>query len=184
MYTSFNAIAVGLWALQRLIRIRLMLSDPVDNLWTTRQRYARLIHIFAMYLTRSVRFMLSREPVCRLSSQRGMTLLVGLCLLIGSVAITMQPVQAATKADYYKLYAHMQIIDSEQYKCFYWIIHKESRWNPKARNGSHYGLGQMRSTYYKTLDTFRQIDATIKYITKRYTDPCNAKLFHERKGWY
>lgn len=156
----------------------------MDNLWTTRQRYAQLIHIFAMYLTRSVRFMLSREPVCRLSSQRGVTLLVGLCLCIGSVAINMQPVHAATKADYYKLYAHMQIIDSKQYKCFYWIICKESRWNPKARNGSHYGLGQMRSTHYKTLDPFRQIDATIKYITNRYKTPCLAKMAHERKGWY
>ena len=156
----------------------------MDNLWTTRQRYAQVIHIFAMYLTCSVRFMLSREPVCRLSSQRGVTLLVGLCLCIGSVAINVQPVQAATKADYLKLYAHSRIIDSKQYKCFYWIITKESRWNPYARNGSHYGLGQMRSTWYKTLDPYRQIDATIKYITKRYTNPCKAKLFHERKGWY
>jgi len=157
---------------------------PVDNLRTTRQRYAQLIHIFAMYLTRSVRFMLSREPVCRLSSQRVLMLLAGLCLCIGSIAINVQPAQAATKADYYKLYAHMQIIDSEQYKCFYWIIYKESRWNPKARNGSHYGLGQMRSTYYKTLDPFRQIDATVKYITKRYGSPCKARAFHEIKGWY
>ena len=158
--------------------------SPVDNLWTTRQRYAQLIHIFAMYLTRSVRFMLSREPVCRLSSQRVLMLLTGLCLCIGSIAINVQPAQAATKADYYKLYAHSRIINSDQYKCFYWIITKESRWNPDARNGSHYGLGQMRSTWYKTLDPYRQIDATVKYITKRYGSPCKARAFHERKGWY
>ena len=96
----------------------------------------------------------------------------------------MQPVQAVTKADYLKLYAHSRIIDSQQYKCFYWIITKESRWDPYARNGSHYGLGQMRSKWYKTLDPYRQIDATIKYISKRYNNPCKAKLFHEQKGWF
>ena len=157
---------------------------PVHNLWTTRQRYAQLMHIFAMSLTRSVRFMLSREPVCRLSSQRVLTLWAGLCLCIGSIAITMQPVQAASQADYLKLYAHSRIIDSEQYKCFSWIINKESRWDINARNGSHYGLGQMRSTWYKNLDPYRQIDATVAYITKRYTTPCKAKAHHERKGWY
>ena len=157
---------------------------PVDNLWTTRREHARLIHIFAMYLTRSVRFMLSREPVCGRSSQRGMTLLLGLCLGVGSVAIQMQPVQAATQADHYRLYAHSRIIDWKQFNCFAKIIHKESRWDPKARNGSHFGLGQMRSQWYRNLDPYRQIDQTIKYITNRYQSPCNAWAFHERKGWY
>jgi hypothetical protein len=157
---------------------------PVDNLWTTRRRRAQVIHNLAMYLTRSVRFMLSREPVCGRSSQRGMTLLLGLCLGIGSVAIQMQPVQAATQADYLKLYAHSRIIDWKQFNCFAKIIHKESRWNPKARNGSHFGLGQMRSQWYRNLDPYRQIDQTLKYITNRYQTSCKAWAFHERKGWY
>ncbi len=38
------------------------------------------------------------------------------------------------------------------------------RWNPKARNGSHYGLGQMRSTWYRDLSPKKQIDAHIKYL--------------------
>jgi hypothetical protein len=96
----------------------------------------------------------------------------------------MQPVQAATQADHLKLYAHSRIIHDKQYQCFKWIIGKESAWNPKARNGSHYGLGQMRSTWYRDLDPYRQIDQTIKYITKRYGSPCKARLFHEKKGWY
>jgi hypothetical protein len=113
-----------------------------------------------------------------------MTLLLGLCLGIGSVAIQMQPVQAATQADYLKLYAHSRLIDDKQYQCFKWIITKESRWNPKARNGSHYGLGQMRSTWYRDLDPYRQIDQTIKYITNRYESSCKARLFHEKNGWF
>ena len=157
---------------------------PVDNLWTTRRKHARLIHNLAMYLTRSVRFMLSREPVCGRSSQRGMTLLLGLCLWVGSVAIQMQPVHAATQADYLKLYAHSRILDWKQYQCFVKIITKESRWNPDARNGSHFGLGQMRSQWYRNLDPYRQIDQTIKYITNRYETPCKAWAFHERKGYF
>ena len=158
--------------------------SPVDNLWTTRQRYARLIHIFAMYLTCRVRSIRSQRAPKAGSSRVRLVLLGVLCLCIGSMSITMQPAQAASKADYLKLYAHSRIINSEQYKCFYWIITKESRWDSNARNGSHYGLGQMRSIWYKELDPYRQIDATVKYITKRYTTPCKAKAHHERKGWY
>jgi hypothetical protein len=158
--------------------------SPVDNLWTTRWRRAQVIHILAMYLTKSVRFMLSREPVCGRSSQRGMTLLLGLCLGIGSVAIQMQPVHAATQADYFKLYAHSRILDWNQYHCFVKIITKESQWDPRAVNGSHYGLGQMRSQWYRNLDPYRQIDQTIKYITIRYQSPCKAWAFHQRKGYF
>jgi hypothetical protein len=96
----------------------------------------------------------------------------------------MQPVQAATQADQYRLYAHSRIIDWQQFNCFAKIIHKESRWDPKARNGSHFGLGQMRSQWYRNLDPYRQIDQTIKYITNRYITPCKAWAFHERKGYY
>jgi hypothetical protein len=96
----------------------------------------------------------------------------------------MQPVQAATHADQYRLYAHSRIIDWKQFNCFAKIIHKESRWNPQARNGSHFGLGQMRSQWYRNLDPYRQIDQTIKYITIRYQTPCKAWAFHERKGWF
>jgi hypothetical protein len=96
----------------------------------------------------------------------------------------MQPVQAATHADQYRLYAHSRIIDWKQFNCFAKIIHKESRWDPSARNGSHFGLGQMRSQWYRNLDPYRQIDQTIKYITIRYETPCKAWAFHERKGWF
>jgi hypothetical protein len=122
--------------------------------------------------------------VCGLSSQRVVSLLGVLCLCIGSIAINVQPAQAITQADHLKLYAHSRIIDDKQYQCFRWIIGKESSWNFKAKNGSHYGLGQMRSTWYRDLDPYRQIDATVKYITKRYGSPCKARAFHEIKGWY
>jgi hypothetical protein len=157
---------------------------PVDNLWTTRRKDAQVIHIIDLSLTSSVRSTRSQRAAEADSSRVRLVLLGALCLCIGLMSITMQPVQAATQADYLKLYSHSRIIDDKQYQCFRWIITKESRWNPKARNGSHYGLGQMRSTWYRDLDPFRQIDATIRYITKRYGSPCKAREFHERKGWY
>ncbi len=49
-----------------------------------------------------------------------------------------------------KLYAYNKM-DWSEFQCYNWLIIKESSWNPKARNGSHYGLGQMRSTWYKDL---------------------------------
>ena len=91
---------------------------------------------------------------------------------------------AAYSVDQLKLYAHSRLLDYKQFQCFHKIITKESRWSYTARNGSHYGLGQMRSTWYRDLDPYRQIDATIKYITKRYSTSCKAWSFHEDRGYF
>ena len=86
--------------------------------------------------------------------------------------------------DHLKLYAHSRLLDYKEFQCFNRIITKESRWSYTAHNGSHWGLGQMRSTYYRDLDPFRQIDATIKYITKRYGSTCEAWAFHQKRNYY
>ncbi len=157
---------------------------PVDNLWTTRRKRAQLIHILATYLTRLLPSCSASERLKPYSSRQRLAVRGALCLITGSIVLQMQPVQAATQADQYRLYAHSRIIDWKQFNCFAKIIHKESRWNPQARNGSHFGLGQMRSQWYRNLDPYRQIDQTIKYITIRYQTPCKAWAFHERKGWF
>ena len=82
-----------------------------------------------------------------------------------------------------KLYAYNQM-SWKQFECYNWLIHKESSWNPKARNGSHYGLGQMRSTWYRDLSPQGQIKASIKYIRHRYDDSCKALHHFETKGWH
>jgi hypothetical protein len=156
----------------------------VDNLWTTRRRRAQLIHIFDSSLTVPLPSSSASERLKPCSSLRRLAVWGVFCLLVGSQSLQMQPVQAATQADQYRLYAHSRIIDWKQFNCFVKIITKESRWDPKARNGSHFGLGQMRSQWYRNLDPYRQIDQTIRYITNRYTSPCKAWAFHERKGWY
>jgi len=85
-----------------------------------------------------------------------------------------------------KLYAYNKL-SWDQFECYNWLIHHESRWNYKAVNGSHTGLGQMRSKWYGTLNPFKQIDAHIKYLKHRYSNEnyaCEALAHWERKGWH
>ena len=82
-----------------------------------------------------------------------------------------------------KLYAYNQM-SWKEFECFNWLIYYESRWNPKARNGSHYGLGQMRSIWYRDLSPKGQIQASIKYIHHRYGNACKALDHFDRKGWH
>ena len=157
--------------------------SPVDNLWTTRRQPAQSSVDNSTYLTLMLPSSSASERVCACSSLRSLAVVGILCLFLSSMVLQMQPAQA-TNTDQYKLYAHSRLINEEQYKCLSKIIYKESRWNPIAKNGSHYGLGQMRSKHYRNLDPYRQIDATIKYITHRYGSMCNAWRFHGKHGHY
>jgi hypothetical protein len=83
-----------------------------------------------------------------------------------------------------KLHAYNKLT-WEQFECYNWLIHKESRWDYKARNGSHYGLGQMRSKWVATLNPYKQINVHLRYIKHRYQgDVCKALAHLERKGWH
>ncbi len=107
--------------------------------------------------------------------------LMATTLLAAILTITnQQPLKADMNL---KLFAYNQL-SWEEFQCFNWLIYKESRWNPKAKNGSHYGLGQMRSTWYRDLSPYGQIKASIKYISHRYGDSCKALEHFERKGWH
>jgi hypothetical protein len=158
---------------------------PVDNLWITRRDNAYKSVDNSMRLTGTLPSSSASERVCADSSLRRLVVWGVYCLFLSSFVLQMQPAVATTKSiDHYKLYAHARIINYEQYKCLSKIIYKESRWNPQSKNGSHYGLGQMRSEHYRTLDPYRQIDATIKYITNRYGSMCNALRFHLKNGYF
>ena len=84
-----------------------------------------------------------------------------------------------------KLYAHNEIRDWDEFECYVELIYKESTWNYKARNGSHYGLGQVKSTWYRDLPPRKQIKAHLRYIDHRYDgSPCKALRHFYRKGWH
>ena len=90
--------------------------------------------------------------------------------------------KAATQTDLLKLYAHSRIVSMEQFNCFNALITKESNWRIDARNGSHYGLGQMRNAKYGRLDGFSMVDWSIRYIKGRYGSMCNAWRFFKANG--
>ncbi len=89
-----------------------------------------------------------------------------------------------------KLYAYNKFKTYDQFECYNYIIHRESRWDYKARNGSHYGLGQMRNKLVLTLTPRGQIDLHYKYIAHRYgmvngePNACKAAEHLDKKGWH
>ena len=141
---------------------------------------------YAPYLTRALLSLRMKRAAEAGSSQERKIVLGAAIALTATISIT--SISEATaknySVDHLKLYSHSRIINYKEFQCFNKIITKESRWNYLAKNGSHFGLGQMRSTWYRDLDPYRQIDATIRYVTKRYQTPCKAWAFHEERNYY
>ena len=123
-----------------------------------------------------------RQPAAEVSRGGYCLRLITLTLVAALITIINT---SPSKADMnLKLYAYNQM-SWKQFECYNWLIHKESNWNPKARNGSHYGLGQMRSTWYRDLNPYQQIRAHLRYLGHRYNgDACLALTHLERKGWH
>ena len=73
----------------------------------------------------------------------------------------------------------------EEAQCWVELIWRESRFDPKARNGSHYGLAQMRSTWYRDLNPRQQVRAHMNYLDHRYNgSACEALKHNKTKGWH
>ena len=84
----------------------------------------------------------------------------------------------------YKLYSHIKLTNSRQYLCLEKLWTRESHWNPLADNkrSTAYGIPQLLKL--KTKDPYKQIDAGLIYITKRYGLPCKALAYHLKHGHY
>ena len=164
-------------------------SQPVDNLSKTRRISAQVIHRIGIGLTYPVRCHRVKRAAEADCSQARMQLMGVLCLLVGLLSQTTilnaQAVGIKSDKDHYKLYAHSRIINWTETRCFISLIDRENRqWNPSARNGSHFGIGQMRNTKYRELDGYRQIDWTLRYISHRYQTPCKAWAFFKANGYH
>jgi hypothetical protein len=157
-------------------------TDVIHRLWDTPKSTLRL----ARYLTAALLSLRLKRAADADSSLERKIGLGAVYAITASLLITSIPEATAKNysVDHLKLYAHSRILDYKEFQCFNKIITKESRWNYKAKNGSHYGLGQMRSQHYRDLDPFRMIDASLRYITIRYQTNCKAWAFHEQKGYY
>ena len=111
--------------------------------------------------------------------------LVGIALFVAQISsLERADSQMLNLTNHYRQWAFIQLNDLDQFYCLDELNYKESRWNPKAKNGSHYGIPQGRSKWLSTVDGFKQIDWQLKYIEKRYSNPCNALAHHKIKGWY
>jgi len=133
----------------------------------------------ASYLTRSVRSILAGEPLRRIARRRSLVLLGALCI-VGTT-----PAEAVTTTDHYKLYLHTKVIDYKGFHCAVSIAQIESRWNPSAVNGSHYGLFQMRNKKVQYMNPYTQIDWWHRYLMTRYKgDACIALAHLKLKGWH
>ena len=98
--------------------------------------------------------------------------------------------QANDKAiGYVKQLARYQLTDKQE-ACHHEIVFRESSWNPKAKNGSHYGLYQGKSKSLKNASTVKQWWWYWHYVTHRYgvteyDEPnyCGALHHLKTKGW-
>jgi len=112
---------------------------------------------------------------------RGVLACIGISLCFMPEAGGSKPKQYVT----YKEYAlHLLDYDYKQMKCLGKLYGKESAWNPKARNGSHYGIPQGRSVWLRDQDGYAQVRWGLSYIEHRYSNPCNAYDHWKAKNWH
>jgi hypothetical protein len=73
----------------------------------------------------------------------------------------------------------------KQWSCLDELIQRESEWKLKADNpnSSAFGLFQMLKTPSDT-GLEEQTDRGLRYIERRYNEPCSALRHHNRRGWY
>ena len=73
----------------------------------------------------------------------------------------------------------------QESQCWVELIWKESTFNPKAINGSHYGLAQMRNSKVKGLSARKQVRWHMRYLDHRYQgSACKALNHLKTKGWH
>jgi hypothetical protein len=119
------------------------------------------------------------EPLKRIARGVLIALVGSLCLI--PEAGGSKPKQYVS----YKEYAlHLLHYDYKQYSCLTKLYGKESAWNPKARNGSHYGIPQGRSVWLRDQDGYTQVRWGLSYIEHRYSNPCNAYDHWKAKNWH
>ena len=182
------ANAARLWAAITAIsairkRISAMNSYPqlkkvIHTLWESPNVTLNL----ARYLTSLVRLTRSTRTAAAVSSRRA--------LLTGALCVAFalpNPTYADTQSskDSFKLYLHTRLVKDSQYQCAYKLYMAESKFDSRAKNGSHYGIPQLRNEKLKNLDGYTQIDWGIRYIIHRYKgDYCLAWKHFKDKGWH
>jgi hypothetical protein len=123
-----------------------------------------------------------REPV---KGKLARCTLVATALFVGQI-LSLERADSAVidSTNHYRQWAFIQLNDLDEFYCLDTLYFHESRWNPAARNGSHYGIPQGRSKYLATVDGYKQVEWGIKYNYNRYGSMCNALNHFKIKGWH
>jgi len=105
-------------------------------------------------------------------------------LLLSSASYAVAPIHDGIQIQQTpKAYAKA-VLPLDEFKCVNKLYYYESRWNHKARNGSHYGIPQGRSIYLKTATGIEQIKWGLKYNKNRYGSNCNALAFFRENNYH
>ena len=125
----------------------------------------------------------AEPPKARLGRRR---VWLALCVIAFTVCFTKDYCLANDnyKPMHYRQYILITLNDLDETYCLIDLYTAESRLNPKARNGSHYGIPQGRSKYLATASGTKQIDWGIKYNLNRYGSMCKAYEHYKAKGWH
>ena len=117
---------------------------------------------------------------------RGVAIAIGISL---SIATPLDAEATNQAIRYVKDLAEYQLTDKQEL-CHNEIVYRESRWDYRAINGSHYGLYQGKSKSLKNASTVKQWWWYWHYVTHRYgvteyDEPnyCNALHHLKTKGW-
>lgn len=104
-----------------------------------------------------------RKPTrAALRIARGVALLIGIAICLSATAHA-PDVKDITP----KMYLRVQLSE-KNYKCASALIGKESAWNYRAKNGSHYGLIQIRNPIALKMTPYQQLNMANIYIAHRY----------------
>lgn len=105
-------------------------------------------------------------------------------LLLNTASYAHAPVKALVKIEMTpKAYAKANL-PLDEFKCINKLYYYESRWNHKARNGSHYGIPQGRSLWLRDASPIEQVKWGIKYNKARYGNSCKAYLHYRENNWH
>lgn len=122
----------------------------------------------------------------RLRLARGVAFAIGISL---SVAMPLDAKATNQAIRYVKDLAQYQLTDKQE-SCHHEIVYRESRWDYRAVNGSHYGLYQGKSKSLKNASTVKQWWWYWHYVAHRYgwteydePDYCKALHHLKTKGW-
>ena len=161
------------------------LSTGKQNLWTTRQTRLSYPQL-ASNLTRTLRSNCLKQAAEAGSLLKRVELLGQSIALTALLSITGITVASAydPNVESYKLYAHMKLGNDKQYRCLVTLWRLESNWSFTAKNkkSSAFGIPQLLKMTER--NPYKQIDLGLKYIAKRYGNPCLALDHHKKVGHY